>query len=1034
MRIITFIFGLFICVSAHAQFKQDIRPTSPKKSHENLEINLPANKPLRQASQKSNVIDQVTLRPSLIPVVSDKIKVESRNEWGIPSKISYEVNNGLDNRTNIDQMAEEVLIEIQTSFGPTMENQAFKKIDVLYNSDTETHLKYQQSLDGVAVHYSDIRLHFNKSDQVLVTGDLYPLHKGINTIPALSPLEAEQLTKALFPNRGTISDKVMSYLPYEIEEELVIYHKNADPSDPVLAYVIHYYPDALHQWEVVIDAMTGDVIKKYTASCSLHNHSDTHNDAYSHADGDNCDHNTTHDEEISSLPPDGPRTSVATDLFGQNKTIQTYEVSGKVYFIDASRSMYNAASSSMPNDPNGVIWTLDAFNSSPQNNNFDYDHVESSSNNFSGREEAVSAHVNAGAAYEYFKNVHGRNSINGSAGNIVSFVNVSDEFGNSMGNAYWNGAAMWYGNGDSAFEPLAKGLDVAGHELTHGVVQSTANLEYYGESGAMNESFADIFGVMIDPGDWKIGEDVVKTSEFPSGALRDMQDPHNGAAFQDYGGGWQPKHTDEQFNGSQDNNGVHINSGIPNHAYYLFATTVGTTKAEKVFYRALTIYLTKSSKFVDLRNAVEQATKDLYGSGSELAAAQNAFAAVGIGQGSGGSYEEDVVVNPGQDFVIYTNANRQGLFIYDFTDKIQISNSNPISRPSVSDDGSEIVFIADDKQMHYIFIDWSTGNVDESIIQSDPIWRNVVVSKDGQRIAAIFDEINNVVWLYDFNIGASNTYELFNPTFTEGVSTGDVLYADALEFDFSGEYLMYDANNQLVGNSGTIEYWDVGFLKVWNNDAETWSLGDIQKLFSNLPEGVSIGNPTFSKNSPYIIAFDYFDPNNNKTDLLSSNIERGDVGLLYENSVLSYPSFSKTDEQMIFDAQTSNGATVVGILDLEEDKLATTPGSEFLLLENARWGVWFSNGDRDLISSVHTTELNEQLSIYPSITSGPVNVESLGTQINYISVYNMNGQQIMRLRVDGLTHVLDLQSLQAGMYVIRLSTDHEEYSKKIIKL
>lgn len=93
-----------------------------------------------------------------------------------------------------------------------------------------------------------------------------------------------------------------------------------------------------------------------------------------------------------------------------------------------------------------------------------------------------------------------------------------------MGNAFWNGQAMFYGNGDNAFQPLAKGLDVAGHEMTHGVVEGTANLEYQGKSGALNQSFADIFGVMIDRDDWKIGEDVVKTSAFPSGALRSMGD------------------------------------------------------------------------------------------------------------------------------------------------------------------------------------------------------------------------------------------------------------------------------------------------------------------------------------------------------------------------------------------------------------------------------------------------------------------------------------------------------------------------------
>ena len=82
--------------------------------------------------------------------------------------------------------------------------------------------------------------------------------------------------------------------------------------------------------------------------------------------------------------------------------------------------------------------------------------------------------------------------------------------------------------------------------MTHGVIQSTANLEYQGESGALNESFADVFGTMIDRDDWKIGEDVVKTSFFPSGALRDLENPHNGAPTNNFDKGWQPRHYNER--------------------------------------------------------------------------------------------------------------------------------------------------------------------------------------------------------------------------------------------------------------------------------------------------------------------------------------------------------------------------------------------------------------------------------------------------------------------------------------------------------
>ena len=122
-------------------------------------------------------------------------------------------------------------------------------------------------------------------------------------------------------------------------------------------------------------------------------------------------------------------------------------------------------------------------------------------------------------------NTHGRNSINDRGSNIVSFVDVADENGGSMENAFWDGQYIYYGNGGNTFKELARSLDVAGHEISHGVVQTTANLEYQGESGAMNEAFADIFAVMITRDNWAIGEEVVNPNVFRGGALRSLSDP-----------------------------------------------------------------------------------------------------------------------------------------------------------------------------------------------------------------------------------------------------------------------------------------------------------------------------------------------------------------------------------------------------------------------------------------------------------------------------------------------------------------------------
>jgi bacillolysin len=174
-------------------------------------------------------------------------------------------------------------------------------------------------------------------------------------------------------------------------------------------------------------------------------------------------------------------------------------------------------------------------------------------------------------------------------------------------------SGMYYGNGREAFShSLAASLDVAAHELSHGVIQYTANLTYQNESGALNESFADIFAILIERKNYAIGEDVVNTSVFPSGVLRSLSNPNNGGTRLG-DPGWQPSSVSQQYFGSEDEGGVHINSGIPNHAFYLFSSDsrVGVNVAEAAYFKALRDYLTASSNFKALRRAIGQSIVDL---------------------------------------------------------------------------------------------------------------------------------------------------------------------------------------------------------------------------------------------------------------------------------------------------------------------------------------------------------------------------------------------------------------------------------------
>ena len=624
-----------------------------------------------------------------------------------------------------------------------------------------------------------------------------------------------------------------------------------------------------------------------------------------------------------------------------------------------------------------------------------------------------------------------------------------------MGNAFWNGAAMFYGNGDAGFHALARGLDVAGHEMTHGVVQNTANLEYQGESGALNESFADVFGMLIDKEDWKIGEDVVKAGAFPSGALRDLSNPHNGAALNDYGAGFQPKHYNERYTGSEDNGGVHINSGIPNHAFFLFANSggVGMDRAEQVYYRALSRYLTKSSRFTDAKIAVMKASKDLFGD-AVATAAETAFNNVGIAGGSqgggggtpdpGDQYQTDLEINPGVNFILHSMGDQTDLHMVN-TDlqKIfdpRLSGTDPISKPSVSDDGTEIVFVGADKKIHNISIDYQKGEASELILFNNNTFRNVIISKDGTRLAMLFDDLEPEVVVYDIGISDSKVFPLKNATTAAGISTGDVQYADVMEFDNTGEFIMYDAFNKIKSpTAGEITYWDINFIKVWEIDNNNFQPDDQEyydKLFSGLPEGVDVGNPTFSKNSPYIIAFDYIDDQDNY--VLGANIETGDVQILANTFDLGYPTFSKDDKFLLFDAPSVLNDSRLKFVEVKDDKISSENPDGSNLLDNAKWAVWFSNGQRILTSNEEIeSSVSFELSPNPALQFINVKLDLLNNSEGVISIFDMNGKLVHVTKQAGQQGnnelKIDIESIPPGVYSIRAQFDNIDISKQFVK-
>ncbi|HKQ21322.1 MAG TPA: M4 family metallopeptidase [Nitrososphaeraceae archaeon] len=251
----------------------------------------------------------------------------------------------------------------------------------------------------------------------------------------------------------------------------------------------------------------------------------------------------------------------------------------------------------------------------------------------------IEAYNYSGDTYNFFKNIFRRNSIDTRGMKLDSTVHYGEDYNN----AFWNGTQMVYGDGDGEiFQRFTKSVDVIGHELSHGVTQYEAALQYEGQSGALNESFSDVFGSLVkqyalgqkaERADWLIGNGLF-SKKVNGIALRSMKAP--GTAYDDstIGKDPQPGHMKNYVNTTSDNGGVHINSGIPNRAFYLTAIELGGyawKEAGKIWYVTLTEKLNERSDFQDLANKTMEVSTHIYGKGSkEQKAVLKSWKLVGI--------------------------------------------------------------------------------------------------------------------------------------------------------------------------------------------------------------------------------------------------------------------------------------------------------------------------------------------------------------------------------------------------------------------
>ena len=441
---------------------------------------------------------------------------------------------------------------------------------------------------------------------------------------------------------------------------------------------------------------------------------------------------------------------------------------------------------------------------------------------------------------------------------------------------------MVYGDGDgSAFSSLGACLDIVAHELTHGVIENTSNLEYRNQSGALNESFADIMGAMVDRGDWLLGEDC--TIQSP-GYVRSMSAPETGLPYQPgHMNGY--RHMPDTEAG--DWGGVHINSGIPNRAAYLMAEGLGTeglgesigrAKTEKIFYRGFTTYLLSTSEFVDARAATIQAAKDLYGSNSQeqqsVAAAWDAVGVTGedTSTSGGGAPLESVI---GDDFIVYLRpgGDESGSESYEvfrqtipdpfpgYDPELDIGPLNqgqPASRatpvPVTFDAQLHILFVGHDNNIYSVAPD---GTVELEL--DGGFYNSLAVSPDFSYLAVTpSDKHDNSIILCDLEDASCTRYTLETPNYSGGEDIPSfALYADSLAFDHTGRKLIFDyltcvpSPREGCDPQDATGYWSIGILDATN--------GRFTFPFPAQPPDINVGFPRFPNRTDRYFAFDFSD-------------------------------------------------------------------------------------------------------------------------------------------------------------------------------
>ena len=612
-----------------------------------------------------------------------QVKQKEVNSNGTPSLITFNENSNIKNSNSTQIFKDQLGLKAQQSL-----NSISNEIDDLgFNHD-----KFQLFHKGVKVEFATYSIHSKQGKVMSMSGEFYNI-ADLSTTPQISTEDAFTMAKnytgatSYMWENAIEAERIMYQKPVGelvflpiIDAEV----KKGDFDSVKLAYKFDMYASyPISRGDLYIDANTGEVL--------FYNATIKHLGEHAHGAKTTKSAFTKNIEKPQSFDLFKNTSLVvaanAATRYSGTQQIQTL-LSGSSYVLnDNTRGSgvvtYNSARTATYPSTNFTDvnndWTAAEFNNTNKDN------------------AALDAHWGAEITYDYFSVKHTRNSYNNAGAQIKSYVhyNLIAAGYPDNNNAFWDGTRMTYGDGGTGVFDALTSLDVAAHEIGHAVCSYTANLAYQKESGAMNEGFSDIWGACVEyyaaptKQTWLIGEDIERRSGHLS--LRSMSNPNAEGQPDTYGGTYW-KTVVCTPSSANDQCGVHTNSGVLNHWFYILAigksgtndignafnvTGITIDKAAKIAYRTEANYLSANSTFANARTGSIQAAIDLYGAGTpEVIATTNAWYAVGVGAAYAGSTDTTAPSAPASLVASGTTSSSTNLTWNASTDNVAVTGYN----------------------------------------------------------------------------------------------------------------------------------------------------------------------------------------------------------------------------------------------------------------------------------------------------------------------------------------------------------------------